>query len=77
MASDQPGIIEPYDVMQYERSLTEFLAAYCSDEELQKYPISDSLQSGDGVCLRFISFSKSVILFLVNYITLKANYRVW
>lgn len=65
MASDQPGIIEPYDVMQYERSLTEFLAAYCSDEELQKYPISDSLQATRDMIDRFfrtgrLEFSRPV-----------------
>lgn len=53
MESDQPEIIEPSDVMQYERSLTEFLAAYCSDEELQEYPISDSLQATRDMINRF------------------------
>lgn len=53
MASNQPGVIEPYDVMQYEQSLTEFLTAYCSDEELQEYPLSNSLRATRDMINRF------------------------
>ena len=41
----EDAVFGPYDVMDYERELTDFLTSYRPEEELEPFPIWESLQS--------------------------------
>lgn len=52
------GVSGPYDVMDYERELTDFLTSYRSEDELRSYPVWESVESTRKMVNHFIKGGK-------------------